>query len=75
MIDRISVTPTIRFGKPCIEGTRIAVQDILELLEEGISFDSIRKDYFPSLEVEDIKACIRYAKALVTAEDIVLPTV
>lgn len=73
MIDRITVKPTIRFGKPCVTGTRIAVQDVLELLEEGLTFEVIRQDYYPILEEEDLKACVKYANALVSAEDVVLP--
>ncbi len=70
MIERIAVKPKIHFGKPCIAGTRITVQSVLELLDEGLSFNEIIKDYYPNLQVEDIRACIRYAIALVAAEDI-----
>ncbi len=38
-----------------------AVQSILELLNEGLSFDDILRDYYPDLEVEDIQACLQYA--------------
>ncbi|NES21895.1 MAG: DUF433 domain-containing protein [Symploca sp. SIO3E6] len=69
-MDRISVNHQIHFGKPCIAGTRITVQSILELLNEGLSFDAIIQDYYPDLQVEDIRACLRYAIALVAAEDI-----
>ncbi|HCF28160.1 MAG TPA: antitoxin [Cyanobacteria bacterium UBA11049] len=69
-MDRISVNPQIHFGKPCIVGTRITVQSVLELLNEGLSFEKIIRDYYPDLEVEDIRACLRYAIALVAAEDI-----
>jgi len=69
-MERIIVNPRIHFGKPCIKGTRITVQSILELLDEGITFDEIIKDYYPDLEVEDVRACLQYAIALVAAEDI-----
>ncbi|MBE9042960.1 DUF433 domain-containing protein [Pleurocapsales cyanobacterium LEGE 10410] len=69
-MDRISVNSQIHFGKPCIAGTRITVQSILELLEGGLSFETIIQDYYPDLEIEDIKACIQYVIALVAAEDI-----
>ena len=69
-MDRISVNPQIHFGKPCIVGTRITVQSILELLNDGLSFDTIIQDYYPDLQVEDIRACLRYAIALVASEDI-----
>jgi len=74
MIDRITVNPRIHFGKPCIAGTRITVQNVLELLDEGLSFNEIIQDYYPDLQVEDIRACLRYAIALVAAEEIHLTT-
>jgi uncharacterized protein (DUF433 family) len=58
---RISVNPQIHFGKPCIAGTRITVQSILELLNEGLSFGAIIQDYYPDLQIEDIRACLQYA--------------
>ena len=66
-MDRITVNSQIHFGKPCIAGTRITVQSILELLNEGLSFDNIIKDYYPDLEIADIKACLQYAIALIVA--------
>jgi uncharacterized protein (DUF433 family) len=75
MIDRITVDPNVHFGKPCIAGTRITVQSVLELLDGGLSFDGIVRDYYPDLTPEDIRACIRYAIALVAAEDIDLTAV
>ncbi len=74
-IDRITVNPKIHFGKPCVAGTRITVQSVLELLDEGLTFDEIIRNYYPDLTVEDIRACVRYAIALVSAEDIHLTTV
>lgn len=75
MVERIVVNPKIHFGKPCITGTRITVQDVLELLNEGLSFDEIIQDYYPDLTAEDIQACIQYAIALVAAEDIHLTVI
>lgn len=69
MVERIAVNPKTHFGKPCIAGTRVTVQSVLELLSEGLSFDGIIQDYYPDLGVEDIRACIQYAIALVAAED------
>jgi len=75
MIDRITVNPKIHFGKPCVAGTRITVQSVLELLNEGFSFAEIIQDYYPDLQIEDIRACLRYAIALVAAEDIHLAAI
>jgi len=70
MKERISVNPNIHFGKPCVAGTRITVQSVLELINEGLSFEEIKRDYYPDLKIEDIKACVDYAIALISAEDI-----
>ncbi len=70
MLERISVNPNIHFGKPCVAGTRIPVENVLELLREGLSFEQIIQDYYPELQVEDIRTCIQYAIALIEAEEI-----
>ena len=70
MNEKISVNPKIHFGKPCVSGTRITVQSVLELINEGLSFEEIKQDYYSDLEIEDIKACVDYAIALISAEDI-----
>lgn len=74
-MERIVINPNVHFGKPCVAGTRITVQNVLELLDEGLSFEEIIQDYYPTLTVEDIRACIRYAIALIAAEDIHLAVV
>lgn len=56
----ISIDPAIRFGKPCIKGTRIAVSDILQWLASGQSFDEIVLDY-PAINDEHIKAALAFA--------------
>lgn len=58
MFERIAVNPNIHFGKPCVAGTRIPVQSVLELLNEDLSFEEIIQDYYPDLTVLDIQACI-----------------
>jgi uncharacterized protein (DUF433 family) len=65
MPERITVSPQIHFGKPCVAGTRIPVQSVLELVGEGIAFADIIRDYFPDLTVDDIQACVQYAIHLV----------
>ena len=70
MNERISVNSNVHFGKPCVAGTRITVQNVLELINEGLSFDEIKRDYYPDLQTEDIKACIDYAISLISSEDI-----
>lgn len=70
MRDRIQVNPNVHFGKPCVTGTRIPVQDVLELVREGIPFEKIIADYYPDLEFEDVRACVDYAMQIMAAEDL-----
>ena len=70
MRDRIAVHPMVHFGKPCVTGTRIPVQNVLELVREGLPFAQIIADYYPDLEREDIQACIQYAIDTLAVEDI-----
>lgn len=69
MKDRIAISPGIHFGKPCVAGTRIPVQSVLELVREGLSFAETIRDYYPDLDQEDIRACIQYAMDIVAAEE------
>jgi uncharacterized protein (DUF433 family) len=70
MKHRIAVDPKVHFGKPCVAGTRIQVQDVLELVQEGLSFTDITRDYYPDLTADDIRACIQYAREIIAAEDL-----
>ena len=68
--NRITVNPEVHFGKPYVVGTRITVDNVLELVQEGISFKEIILNYYPDLEIEDIKACIQYVLDLIRKEEI-----
>ena len=59
-LDRISVDPAVRSGKPCIRGTRITVGDVLGSLAGGMSEGELLAD-FPQLTQDDILACLTYA--------------
>lgn len=74
MKTRIAINPEIHFGKPCVAGSRVPVQSVLELVREGLSFAEIIRDYYPDLEPEDVRACMQYAIDVVAAEDIHLAT-
>ncbi|MCE7858791.1 MAG: DUF433 domain-containing protein [Chloroflexi bacterium CFX2] len=69
-MERITVNPNIHFGKPVVKGTRITVQNVLELLVEGLTFEQINKDYYPDLTEEDIQACLQYAIALIGSGEV-----
>ena len=74
MRERIAVDPQIHFGKPCVAGTRIPVQAVLELVREGLAFSDIIRDYYPDLQPEDIRACLQYAIDVLAVEDLHLET-
>lgn len=59
-LDRITLEPEKRGGKPCIRGLRITVYDILEYLASGMTEAEILSD-FPDLEREDIRAALAFA--------------
>ena len=70
MKERIVIDPRVHFGKPCVAGTRIPVQNVLELIEEGASFAEITREYYPELMPDDIRACVQYAREVIAAEDL-----
>lgn len=58
--DRITVNPAVRFGKPCVRGTRLTVGDVLGSLASGMSEAELLQD-FPQLSHDDVLACLAYA--------------
>jgi uncharacterized protein (DUF433 family) len=63
LLARVTIDPNVRFGKPCIRGHRITVQEILEWLSSGASQQQIMADY-PQLEPDDLLAVYAYAAEL-----------
>jgi uncharacterized protein (DUF433 family) len=61
LLERIAVRSDIHFGKPCVAGTRIPVQSVLELVREGIAPAAICRDYYPDLSTDDVRSCVQYA--------------
>src|SRR4051812_26952553 len=59
---RIIVDPSICGGEPTVRGTHFAVADILRLLEDGDTEESLGAD-FPPLTLADVRACRAYATA------------
>jgi uncharacterized protein (DUF433 family) len=55
----ISIDPKIRFGRPCIKGTRLDVATVLGCLAAGESFETIQNEY--QITREQILAVLRYA--------------
>jgi uncharacterized protein (DUF433 family) len=60
VMDRIAIDPNVRFGKPCVRGTRITVGDVLGYLAGGMTEAELLTD-FPQLTHDDIRACLAYA--------------
>lgn len=60
LLSRITVEVGKCGGRPCIRGMRIRVQDVLEMLAEGMDTTEILEDY-PYLERADIQAVLKYA--------------
>ncbi len=60
LLERITIEPGKRGGKPCIRGLRITVYDVLGWLAAGMQEQEILRDY-PDLEPEDIRACLAFA--------------
>jgi uncharacterized protein (DUF433 family) len=57
---RITINPAVRFGKPCVRGTRITVGDVLGFLASGMGEAELLED-FPQLSHDDVLACLAYA--------------
>ena len=67
LLERITVNPKIFGGKPIIRGRRLAVEHVLGMLAAGDTPETILSGY-PWLELEDIQACLVYARRLVGHE-------
>ena len=70
MYDLISIDPKVCHGQACIKGTRIPVHQVVRMLANGDTIEDLLREY-PSLEREDILACLDYAASL--AEEQVTP--
>ena len=60
-MEYVEINPKIMLGKPVIKGTRIAVEHIISMLAQGVSYDEILKEY-KGLKKEEILACLQYAE-------------
>lgn len=70
MASRIVTNPNVLGGKPIIEGTRISVAFVLELLASGMTVDRVLQEYV-NLTQDGVQAAIEYARQAVDAEDVV----
>jgi uncharacterized protein (DUF433 family) len=69
LLQRISISPEICHGKPCIRGLRYPVEFLLELLSSGMTHEEILTDY-DDLEESDILAVLLFAARLSQVKNI-----
>jgi uncharacterized protein (DUF433 family) len=70
MFNQIVSNPEILHGKPCIRGTRISVEFILELMASGATRDDILRSY-PQVTAEGVEEAIRYASQFLENEVVI----
>lgn len=69
LLDRITATPLVMSGKPCIRGQRVTVANVLRLLASGHSTERVLAAY-SCLDPADIEACLLYASVRVEDEEL-----
>jgi uncharacterized protein (DUF433 family) len=67
--ERIVADQRILAGKPVVKGTRIAVDLVLEELAQNPAIDELLAAH-PDLTRDDVQACLAYARAIVTGEEV-----
>jgi uncharacterized protein (DUF433 family) len=70
---RIGLDPGVLGGKPVIKGTRLAVEQIVELMASGWTEQQIAENY-PGVARDDIAACLFYASEVLKSERVVTLT-
>jgi len=70
MFERIKIDPEVLHGQACIKGTRIPVHQIVRMLANSDTVEDLLEEY-PSINKEDILACLDYAASL--AEEQITP--
>ena len=68
LLQRIHINPKVMLGKPVIAGTRLTVEYVLDRLAHGASTADLAEEY-PGLAVEDVLACLLFAKKTLTETD------
>ena len=67
--DHITIDPGVLVGKPIVKGTRISVELVMDLLAAGWTTEQIVSSY-PTLNANDIRACLAYASEVLRAEKV-----
>ena len=74
MFEHIASSPDVLSGKPCIKGTRISVEFVLELFASGATHNDLLAAY-PHLTIEGITEALQYAARFLKNESILLAEV
>ena len=61
LLERITMNPEVKVGKPVIRGTRLTVDFIIGLLGHGMTVEEILEEY-SHISQEDIRACLLFAQ-------------
>jgi uncharacterized protein (DUF433 family) len=61
LLARITSSPDICHGKPCVRGLRYPVETLIELLSSGMTHEEILSDYV-DLEEDDLVAALAFAQ-------------
>ncbi|GAA4449085.1 hypothetical protein GCM10023189_07980 [Nibrella saemangeumensis] len=69
-LKHIHSDPEILGGKPCIKGTRISVELILETIANGASITDIVQE-FPKLSPEAVQEAVLYAVSVLRDEIVI----
>ena len=72
LLERITVNPSICFGKPCIRGTRLWVSLLLDFMASGATPADLLNEY-PQLVMEDILAALAYGAEMSRERYVELP--
>ena len=72
LLKRISIDPSVCFGRPVIRGTRIWVSLVVDNLAEGIPEAELLAAY-PQLRPEDIRAALAFAAEMTRERIIPIP--
>jgi uncharacterized protein (DUF433 family) len=72
LLDRITISPKVMVGKPCVRGTRLTVDYVLNRLAHGTSVDEFLQED-ARLKPEDIRACFLFASKTVDGDSFAGP--
>ncbi len=67
LLQRITINPRMFGGKPIIRGRRLAVEHVLGMWAAGDTTQTLLEAY-PWLELDDIRACLLYARKVAGGE-------